>query len=119
MKRWIHSSADLNNNTARMYGVNAAVSTWKTRYRVHWISPEGEDYLLGGSKSFEEAQDIAKDQAFELFDSPFESNKRKFHFLDSIYIVDTENGNEDAMSYETEEYIDNLMSEIDSKIKRS
>lgn len=96
--------------------ITAAVNPWKTRYEVHWISPDGKDCLLGGSKTFEGAQDIAKEQAYEIFDSPFETNGRKFHFLDSIYIVDMENGDEDAMSIETEEYIDNLMSEIDSRI---
>lgn len=108
MKRWIHST-----------NISAAVSPWKTRYEVHWISPDGKDCLLGGSKTFEGAQDIARDQADQIFDNPWETNERKFKFLENMYIYDAENGDEDAMSVETEEYIDNLMSEIHSKISLS
>ena len=102
MKRWIH----------------AAVSPWKTRYAVHWISPDGKDCLLGGSKTSEGANEIAREQADHIFSSPWATNEDKFHFLESIYIYDSETGSEDAMDMETEDYIDNLMSEIDSRIKR-
>lgn len=97
--------------------IHTAVSPWKVRYEVHWVSPDGKDCLLGGSKSLEEAQRIAKEQAKEIFESPFESNERKFHFLNELYIWDVEN-DEEAMLLDTEEYIDNLVSEIDSRIKK-
>lgn len=99
MKRWIH----------------AAVNPWKTKYEVHWVSPDGNDCLLGGSKTIDGAQDIARNQADRIFDSPFETNERKLHFLDNLYIWDVEN-DEEAMLVDTEEYIDNLMSEIHSRI---
>ena len=97
--------------------ITAAVTPWKTRYEVHWVSPDGNDCLLGGSNSFDGAQKIALNQAQEIFESPFETDERKFHFLDNLYIWDME-ADQEAMSYETEEQIDNLMSEIDSRIKK-
>lgn len=101
MKRWIH----------------AAVSPWKTKYEVHWISPDGKDCLLGGSKTVEEANRIARDQAKQIFESPFETDDRKFHFLENLYVVDVDT-EEDVMDIETDDYIDGLMSELDSRIRR-
>jgi hypothetical protein len=99
MKRYIRSSG---------------VTPWKTTYQVHWISPDGKDCLLGGANSQRAANKIACEQAQEIFESPFETNERKFKFLDSIYIVEVAT-EEDAMTIDTEEFIDNLMSEIDSR----
>ncbi len=99
--------------------VKSGITLWKVKYEVHWISPDGKDCLLGGSNSIEEANEIAKNQAQEIFESPFETTERKFKFLDSLYVVEVAT-ERDAMSLDTEEYIDNLMSEIDSRIpKRS
>lgn len=94
--------------------IQSGVSPWKTKYTVHWISPDGKDCLLGGSNSIAGANQIARDQAKEIFENPWETDDRIFHFLENIYIVDV-NTEEDVMDIETEEYIDNLMSEIDSR----
>ena len=94
-----------------------AITPWKTKFEVHWISPDGNDCLLGGSSTIDGINEIAQDQAYQIFDSPFETNERKFKFLESIYLLEIETGL-DAMLCETEDYIDNLMSEIDSKIKK-
>lgn len=99
--------------------VRASYSPWKTRYSVHWISPDGRDCLLGGSNSLSEANRIAKEQADEIFESPWETDERKFRFLENMYILDNETESDDNMSFETEEYIDNLMSEIHSRIPRN
>ena len=85
-------------------------------YEVHWVSPNGNDCLLGGSNDIQEINNIAIEQAKELFSNPFETNERKWKFLDSIYIYERGSGN-DAMLAETEDIIDGLMSEIDAKIK--
>ena len=102
--------------------VKGAASPWKVKYEVHWISPEGKDCLLGGSNDINEANDIAIEQAKELFESPFETNERKFKFLESMYILDKDpwkvGHSEDAMLYEAEDVIDNLMSELDSRMRR-
>ena len=92
---------------------------WKTRYSVHWISPDGKDCLLGGSNSLPEANRIAKDQAAEIFKNPWETDERKLHFLDNMYILDTETESDDNISFETEEYIGNLMFEISSRIPKN
>ena len=94
--------------------IKSGVTPWKTRYTVHWISPDGKDCLLGGSNSIQEANDIAKRQAQEIFESPFESNERKFQFLETIYVVDMQT-EQDVMDIDTDDYIDSLMSEIDSR----
>lgn len=97
--------------------IKSAVSPWKTKYQVHWISPDGKDCLLGGANSIEQANEIAMNQAQEIFENPWESDERKFQFLDSIYIVQLDNES-DAMLIDTEDYIDNLMSELDSRRPR-
>ena len=94
--------------------IKSGVSPWKTKYTVHWISPDGKDCLLGGSNSVDEANEIAQRQAREIFESPFESNERKFHFLETIYIVDMQT-EEDVMNIDTDDYIDSLMSELHSR----
>lgn len=104
--------------------VKGAVSPWKVKYEVHWISPEGKDCLLGGSDDINEANDIAIKQAREIFESPWESDERKYKFLDSMYIVDTDAWTKnlgystDAMLYQAEDVIENLMSELDSRIRK-
>lgn len=94
--------------------IYSSTKPYKTRYTVHWISPDGNDCLLGGSKTLEGASDIAKNQAYEIFDSPFETSDRKFLFLKNIYIWDEEL-EEETSTDDMDEYIDNLMSEISSK----
>lgn len=92
--------------------IKTSHNPWKIRYSVHWISPDGKDCTIGGSNSVSEANRIAKDQAAEIFRSPWETNERKLYFLDTMYILDTETESEDNMTYETEEYIDKLMTRI-------
>ncbi len=98
--------------------IKASVVPWKVKYQVHWISPDGKDCLLGGSNNIEEANRIAEEQARELFESPFETPERKHHFLDSLYVVEVET-EQDAMLTDTEDAIDSLMSELDSRIVKS
>jgi len=95
--------------------ITSAIRPFKTKYEVHWISPDGKDCLLGGSNDLEEANEIACEQAKEIFESPFETNERKFHFLQELYVVELPS-EKDAMLTDTEDYIDNLMSEIDSRM---
>ena len=103
MKRWIH----------------AAVRPWKVKYEVHWLSPDGKDCLLAGSNNLDEAVKLGEKQAQELFESPFETDDRKFLFLKEMYIYDKENDR--VVDTDLDDYTDNLMSEIDSrkKVKRS
>ena len=107
MKRYIKSH----------FSPHAAAMTMrgKTQYEVHWISPDGKDCLLGGSASIEKANRIAREQANNIFYSPFETNERKMHFLETLYIIENGYESSDAMDVDTEEYIDNLMSELHSR----
>ena len=89
----------------------------KTAYEVHWQSPRtGYDCLLGGSNNISDANRIAKNQAKEIFDNPWETAEDKFKFLDSMYVLNTASEDADCMDLETEEYVDNLMSQLDSQI---
>ena len=108
MKKYIKTSFSPHAATRTMMG--------KTRYNVHWISPDGQDCLLGGSATIDGANKIARDQADHIFDSPFETNERKMIFLENIYIVEKGKESSDCMDVDTEEYIDNLMSELHSRI---
>jgi len=97
--------------------VDSSVSPWKTKYTVHWISPDGNDCLLGGSNSYEEADKIGVEQARHIFESPFETDQRKKLFLMNMYMYDEEEGKE-IDGREMDDVADMLMSEIDSRIRR-
>ena len=99
MKKWIH----------------AAVKPWKVKYEVHWLSPDGKDCLLAGSNSLDEAVRLGENQADQLFVSPFETDNRKYLFLKEMYIYDKENDR--VVDTDLDEYTDNLMSELDSRMK--
>ena len=109
MKRYIKTSFSPHAAAMMMRG--------KTQYEVHWISPDGKDCLLGGSASIERANRIARERANDIFYNIFETNERKMHFLENIYIIENGKESSDAMDTETEEYIDNLMSELHSRIQ--
>lgn len=99
MKKWIH----------------AAVRPWKVRYEVHWLSPDGRDCLLAGSNNLDEAVKSGQRQAQGIFESPFETDDRKFLFLKEMYIFDTENNR--VVDTDLDDYTDDLMSELDSRMK--
>lgn len=86
------------------------------RYAVHYIGHDGRDILFGASAHLEDANEMAERCALGIFESPWESDKSKFRILDSIYVYDGDTGNADMMNYQTEEYIDNLMSQLDSQM---
>lgn len=97
--------------------IRSSVSPWKVKYSVHWISPDGKDCLLGGSNSIEEANAIAKKQVIHIFDSPFETDERKLHFIENLYIVENDT-ERDAMLTDTEDFIDRYLSALDSRLRR-
>ena len=96
--------------------IKTSHNPWKIRYSVHWISPDGKDCTIGGSNSVSEANRIAKAQATEIFKNPWETNERKISFLDTMYILDAETESDDNMTFETENYIVNLMTKIDNRV---
>lgn len=89
----------------------ADYGSYKYRYEVHYSTNEKLDVLFGASKTVEGANNIALNCARNIFSNPWESNVEKFNIIDSIYIIDSET-EEDVMSIDTEEYLDNLMSEL-------
>lgn len=93
----------------------ASYGFYNYKYSVNYATKTNPNVLFGGCKDFESAQEMARRCAKQIFENPFESNKNKFDMLDSIYISDDDEEDEDCMSFETEDYIDNLMSEINSR----
>lgn len=106
MKRYVKTSFSPHAAAMQMVG--------KTKYEVHWITPDGEDCLLGGSPNIESANRIAMNQAERIFESPWESKENKFKILDSIYIYE-KSSDRDGMLPDTYDYIDGLMSELHSR----
>jgi len=101
----------------KLQKVNAAsYAGYKFRYGVHYIGRDGRDILFGASAHLEDANEMAERCALGIFESPWESAESKFRILDSIYVYDGDTGDADMMSYQTEEYIDNLMSQLDSQM---
>jgi len=95
--------------------ISAAIRPYNTTYKVRWISPDGQDCLLGGSNTLEHAVDIGVEQAQELLENPFETDERKLLFLENMYIEDTRTG--EAIVTELDDFVDGMMSEIDTRIQ--
>ena len=55
-----------------MYRVVKAASFggYKYRYEVHWMTPEGSDKLLGGSRELAGAEKIALNQLDSIYENP-------------------------------------------------
>ncbi len=86
-------------------------------YEVHWKSPrKGIDYLLGSSTNIAGANSIAKRQAKRLVDTPWEPAEDKVTCLKSMYVLNIESGDRDCMDLSTEEYVDNLISQLEAEI---
>ena len=88
---------------------------YKYRYETHWIN--GRDVLLGASKTKDGAENIAYNQIEDILGNPWENDRNKYKIIDSLYIYDSENDDDDAMSMELEDYIDSILSELDSRIE--
>ena len=93
--------------------VKSAVSPWKTKYTVHWLSPDGKDCLLGGSNDLDDAVQIGVEQAQELMENPWETDERKYKFLENMYIAEGDH----AINSELDDYTDGMMSGLDSRMK--
>lgn len=87
----------------------------KTKYTVHWLSPDGHDCVLAGANTIEKAAEYGIEQAHELIESPFETDKRKLLFLENMYVYDEQTGN--VVDSELDDYTDGCMSELDSRIR--
>ena len=98
----------------KRYVKSAKFGPYKYKYGVYATKPHGESYTLGGSQTLVSANEIAVNQAKAIFESPWADDSEKFHRLDSIIVIDDETG-EDVMLPDTEDYIDSLMSELDSR----
>lgn len=108
---------DENVESATSITAHFAAPPFETKYSVHWISPEGKDCTLAGSDSIEDVQSQAKNQARQIYNSAFETDERKIHFLENIYIVEDET-ERDAMLTDTEDYINRLISKIESRSEK-
>jgi len=91
--------------------IKSAVSPWKTKYEVHWISPDGKDCLLGGSNDINEINEMARAQARHIYSSPFETPERKLKFIESIYLVEVAT-EYDAMLSDTEDLIERMVAKL-------
>lgn len=92
----------------------SAVHPWKTRYTVHWMSPDGKDCLLGGTNNLEEAIQIGSDQVDELLDNPWETDERRLLFLENMYIAEGDR----VIDTDLDNIVDGVMSMISSRMKR-
>lgn len=91
--------------------MNAQFMNKHYRYEVHWVSPDGNDCLLGASHSIPGAERIAINQIEELMSNPFETNKMKCLFLENMYIWDAETI-EDVTTDLIEDQTDAAMSQL-------
>lgn len=98
--------------------IKNAVSPWKTRYTLHWLSPDGRDCLLGGSNNLDEIISNGFEQVKELLENPWETDERRLLFLQNMNIIDeqTKEPMKDPRVYDFEDYVDGTMSELDSRI---
>lgn len=83
-------------------------------YGVH-AHPQGRDIILCGSRTLEDATRMGIEQAKKIFENPFMSDKEKYQYLETMYMANDDTEEVDV-SYEFDEYVDNLMSELQSRI---
>ena len=84
------------------------------KFGVH-AYPKGRDILLGGSKTLEEAEQIAINQIKELLTNPWMTLQEKSDYINTIYIADDEKQVEvDAPNLD--DYSDGVLSELASRI---
>ena len=93
----------------------AHLGPYKYRYETHWIN--GRDVLLGANKTRDGAENIAYNQIEDILGNPWENDRNKYKIIDSLYIYDSENDDDDIMSMELEDYIDSILSELSSRIE--
>ena len=93
--------------------IRSAVAPWKTRYTVHWMSPDGKDCLLAGNNDLDAAVESGIKQAKELMENPWETDERKLLFLENMYIADGDR----VIDTELDDITEGMMSELDSRIK--
>lgn len=84
----------------------------KTKYKIRWISPDGNDCLLGGSNDYDEANNIAIEQAKELLNNPFESKERKSTFIKGIYIRNEETKEREELKEEAKQKLKGLIAKL-------
>lgn len=96
----------------------AKFGAYKYVYGVHVIGNDGRDRTLGGAKTLEDAEQIGIDQAKNVMENPWMSDNEKMRYFENMYISNDDKEIEVATS-DFENYLDNLMSELDSRIKAS
>lgn len=92
----------------------AKFGMFKYVYSVH-AHPQGRDIILCGSKTLEGATRMGINQANKIFENPFMSDKEKYQYLETMYMANDDTEEVDVSS-EFDEYVDNLMSELQSRI---
>jgi len=102
----------------KKYVRTANYGPYKYRYEIRTISPyTGKSVLRGASRSLINANEICIRQADAIFDNlVFDGPENTFKFLDNLYIYDAVDKKEVEMDLDTEAYIDELMSECDSRM---
>lgn len=86
---------------------------YKYQYGVH-AHPQGRDITLGGSKTLDGAVEIAINQAQQLFENPWMSDKEKYDYLETMYIAD-DDAEEIVEPANFDDFVDELMSELHSR----
>ena len=84
-------------------------------YAVH-ACPDGKDIILAGSEDIDSITKAGIEQAQRIFENPWMTNEEKYDYLDTMYISndDTE---EIDVSPEFDDHIDELMSELSTRIQ--
>lgn len=94
--------------------IKSSFGFMKAKYEAHWIEPNGNDRTWGGANTVESANDIARDCAKDIFENPWLKPDDKRIMLESIYVVDVDT-EEDYTDDKTEEFVNNLISRLNSQ----
>ena len=87
-------------------------------YGVHVIGHDGRDRTLGGADTLEAAEKIGINQAKHVMENPWMTDAEKMRYFENMYISNDDKEIEvDTIDFEN--YLDNMMSELDSRIKAS
>ena len=87
-------------------------------FALHFIKADGTDGILVGSKNLDDSFiSSCINQAHNVIENPWMTDKEKYRYLDSMYIADDNTQETDLRgTADFEDYVDNLMSELSSRI---
>ena len=88
------------------------------RYEVHYTASNGEDVLFGATNDFDSVVSYVRKCIKSILDWFAETPKAKARALDSIYVYDAEEDDDDSMPMSALKYIDDAINKVNKSMDK-